>query len=44
MNGGFPEHYEKIDVGMADTLHFKDITYVSPEMGFEGVDIIVPVF
>ncbi len=43
MNGGFPEHYEKIDVE-SRLLDFKDITYVSPEMGFEGVDIIVPVF
>lgn len=43
MNGGFPEHYEKIDVE-SRLLDLNDITYVSPEMGFEGVDIIVPVF
>jgi sigma-B regulation protein RsbU (phosphoserine phosphatase) len=43
LNGGFPKHFEKIDVE-SRLLGFDDITYVSPEMGFEGVDIIVPVF
>jgi sigma-B regulation protein RsbU (phosphoserine phosphatase) len=43
LNGGFPKHYEKIDVE-SRLLGFDDITYVSSEMGFEGVDIIVPVF
>ena len=43
LNGGFPKHYETIDVE-AHLLGFDDITYISPEMGFEGVDIIVPVF
>ena len=43
MNGGFPEHYEKIDVE-SRLLDFKDITYVSPEMGFEGSRYYCPVF
>jgi sigma-B regulation protein RsbU (phosphoserine phosphatase) len=43
LNGGFPKHLEKIDVESC-LLGFDDITYVSPDMGFEGVDIIVPVF
>jgi sigma-B regulation protein RsbU (phosphoserine phosphatase) len=43
MNGGFPKHLETIDVE-SKLLDYDDITYVSPEMGFEGVDIIVPVF
>ncbi|MBN2861863.1 MAG: hypothetical protein JXN62_01800, partial [Bacteroidales bacterium] len=43
LNGGFPEYFENIDVE-SRLLGLDDITYVSPEMGFEGVDIIVPVF
>jgi sigma-B regulation protein RsbU (phosphoserine phosphatase) len=43
LNGGFPKHFEKIDVG-SRLLGFDDITYVSSDMDFEGVDIIVPVF
>lgn len=43
MNGGFPKHFEKMDVESC-LLGFDDITYVSADMGFEGVDIIVPVF
>jgi sigma-B regulation protein RsbU (phosphoserine phosphatase) len=43
LNGGFPKHLEKIDIE-SRLLCFDDITYVSPDMGFEGVDIIVPVF
>ncbi len=43
LNGGFPKHYENIDVE-SRLLGFDDITYVSSEMDFEGVDIIVPVF
>jgi len=43
LNGGFPKHYENIDVE-SRLLGFDDITYISSEMGFEGVDIIVPVF
>jgi len=43
MNGGFPKQMEGIDV-VARLLGFDDITYVSADMGFEAVDIIVPVF
>jgi sigma-B regulation protein RsbU (phosphoserine phosphatase) len=43
MNGGFPKHFETMDVE-SRLLGFDDITYVSADMGFEGVDIIVPVF
>jgi sigma-B regulation protein RsbU (phosphoserine phosphatase) len=43
LNGGFPKHYEKMDVE-SRLLGFDDITYVSADMGFEGVDIIVPVY
>lgn len=43
LNGGFSSYFEEIDVE-SRLLGFDDITYVSPEMGFEGVDIIVPVF
>lgn len=43
LNGGFPETMEKIDVEER-LLCFDEITYVSADMDFEGVDIIVPVF
>lgn len=43
LNGGFSPALEKIDI-QSRLLGFDDITYVSPDMGFEGVDIIVPVF
>jgi sigma-B regulation protein RsbU (phosphoserine phosphatase) len=43
LNAGFPEYFELIDVE-SRLLGFDDITYVSPDMGFEGVDIIVPVY
>lgn len=43
LNGGFPKHLETIDVE-SRLLNFTEITYVSPDMGFEGVDIIVPVY
>jgi sigma-B regulation protein RsbU (phosphoserine phosphatase) len=43
LNGGFPKHLEKINVE-SRLLGFEDITYVSADMGFEGVDIIVPVY
>ncbi|MCU0456726.1 MAG: SpoIIE family protein phosphatase [Bacteroidales bacterium] len=42
LNGGFPKSMEKIDVE-SSLLGFEDITYVSADMGFDGVDIIVPV-
>jgi sigma-B regulation protein RsbU (phosphoserine phosphatase) len=43
MNGGFSKQLEQIDVE-SRLSGFDDITYVSADMGFEGVDIIVPVF
>jgi sigma-B regulation protein RsbU (phosphoserine phosphatase) len=43
LNGGFPGHFEKIDVE-ARLSGFTEIVYVTPELGFEGVDIIVPVY
>jgi sigma-B regulation protein RsbU (phosphoserine phosphatase) len=43
LNGGFPDHFEKIDV--EERLSgFTEIAYVTPDLGFEGVDIIVPVY
>jgi sigma-B regulation protein RsbU (phosphoserine phosphatase) len=43
LNGGFPRSYEKINVEER-LLGLEDITYISSDMDFEGVDIIVPVF
>jgi sigma-B regulation protein RsbU (phosphoserine phosphatase) len=43
LNGGFPEKYESIDVE-ARLLSITEIEFVTPELGFEGVDIIVPVY
>lgn len=43
LNGGFPKHFESMDVE-SRLLGFDEITYVSADMGFEGVDIIVPVY
>jgi sigma-B regulation protein RsbU (phosphoserine phosphatase) len=43
LNAGFASHLEKIDVE-SRLSGFGEITYVSADMGFEGVDIIVPVF
>jgi phosphoserine phosphatase RsbU/P len=42
LNGGFPDYFEDLDVASL-LLSFTEITYVSADMGFEGVDIIVPV-
>lgn len=43
LNAGFPKEYENINV--EERLKcFDEITYISPEMDFKGVDIIVPVF
>jgi sigma-B regulation protein RsbU (phosphoserine phosphatase) len=43
LNGGFPEIFEKIDVD-SKLNNISEITFVGPEHGFEGVDIIVPVY
>jgi sigma-B regulation protein RsbU (phosphoserine phosphatase) len=43
LNGGFPKHFEKIDVE-SRLLNITEIAFVTPDLGFEGVDIIVPVY
>jgi phosphoserine phosphatase RsbU/P len=44
LNAGFPKHLEKtIDVESM-LLGFKDVAIVTHELGFEGVDIIIPVY
>jgi sigma-B regulation protein RsbU (phosphoserine phosphatase) len=44
LNAGFPKHLEKsIDVEKM-LFGFKDVAIVNQELGFEGVDIIVPVY
>jgi len=43
LNAGFSKHLENIDVE-SDLSGFGEISYVSADMGFDGVDIIVPVF
>ena len=43
LNGGFPKHFETIDVE-SRLLGICEIFFGAPELGFEGVDIIVPVY
>ena len=43
LNGGFPKQLEDIDVE-ARLLNITEIAFVTPDLGFEGVDIIVPVY
>jgi sigma-B regulation protein RsbU (phosphoserine phosphatase) len=43
LNGGFPPHFEKIDVE-STLLEINEIFFGAADMGFEGVDIIIPVF
>lgn len=43
LNGGFPEHFEKIDVETR-LLGICEIFFGAEDLGFEGVDIIVPVY
>jgi len=43
LNGGFPKHYETIEVE-SRLLGITEIEYVTPALGFDGVDIIVPVY
>jgi sigma-B regulation protein RsbU (phosphoserine phosphatase) len=43
LNGGFPKHFEKIDVE-SGLLGITEIFFGAPDLGFEGVDIIVPVY
>jgi len=43
LNGGFPKSYETIDVE-SQLLSITEIAFVTPDLGFEGVDIIIPVY
>jgi phosphoserine phosphatase RsbU/P len=43
LNGGFPKHFEEIDVE-SRLLNFTEVACGAHELGFEGVDIIIPVF
>jgi sigma-B regulation protein RsbU (phosphoserine phosphatase) len=43
LNGGFPEHFETIDVE-SRLLNITEIFFVPAGFGFDGVDIIVPVY
>jgi sigma-B regulation protein RsbU (phosphoserine phosphatase) len=43
LNGGFPKALEDIDVE-SRLIGITEIAFVSPDLGFEGVDIIVPVY
>lgn len=43
LNGGFPKRFETIDVE-SRLLGITEIEFVTPALGFGGVDIIVPVY
>jgi sigma-B regulation protein RsbU (phosphoserine phosphatase) len=43
LNAGFPKHFETIDVE-SKLIDISEIFFTAPELGFEGVDIIVPVY
>lgn len=43
LNGGFPKDLETIDVE-SRLNNITEIAYVTPALGFDGVDIIVPVY
>jgi sigma-B regulation protein RsbU (phosphoserine phosphatase) len=43
LNGGFPKRFETIDVE-SRLLGIREIFFGAPDLGFEGVDIIVPVY
>ncbi len=43
LNAGFSKHLEEIDVE-SKLLSITEIANVTPDLGFEGVDIILPVF
>jgi phosphoserine phosphatase RsbU/P len=42
-NGGFPKHFEEINVE-SNLLNITEIAFVTPDMGYEGIDIILPVY
>jgi sigma-B regulation protein RsbU (phosphoserine phosphatase) len=43
LNGGFPKHFEKIEVE-SRLLNITEIASNASDLGFEGVDIIIPVY
>ena len=43
LNGGFPEYFEKIDVE-SKLVKITEIVCSASDLGFEGVDIIIPVY
>lgn len=43
LNGGFPKHFETIDVE-TKLMGICEIFFGAPDLGLEGVDIIVPVY
>ncbi len=43
LNGGFPTHLESIDVELK-LLNITEIAFVNTGQGFDGVDIIIPVY
>lgn len=43
LNAGFPKHIERSIDAESMLLGFKDIAIVNPDLGFEGVDIIIPI-
>ncbi len=44
LNGGFPEDLEKsIDIG-SQLLKLKETAFRNPDLGLEGVDIVIPVY
>jgi sigma-B regulation protein RsbU (phosphoserine phosphatase) len=43
LNGGFPKYFETIDVE-SRLLGICEIFFGAPDIGFEGVDIIIPVY
>lgn len=42
LNGGFPKQLETINID--SLLGFTEIAFVTPDLGFDGVDIIIPVY
>ncbi len=43
LNAGFPKYFETIDIE-SRLISITEIAFVTPDLGFEGVDIIVPVY
>ncbi|MCX6255927.1 MAG: SpoIIE family protein phosphatase [Bacteroidia bacterium] len=43
LNGGFPKHFETIDVE-SNLLGITEIFFGATDLGFDGVDLIIPVY